>query len=73
MDADTHDLSSIARLGTLLGAKGLDAGSWGLDFVDSRNGFWTICSGPPGPCMGGGLFKTTDAGRSWTQIEETVK
>ena len=55
------------------GTKGLDAGAWGLDFVDSKNGFWTICSGPPGPCMGGGLFKTTDAGHSWTQIEERLQ
>jgi photosystem II stability/assembly factor-like uncharacterized protein len=54
------------------GTMGLDAGAWGLDFVDSRNGFWTICGGPPGPCMGNGLFMTTDAGRTWTQIHETV-
>ena len=55
------------------GTKGLDAGAWGLDFVDSKNGFWTICSGPPGPCMGGGLFKTADAGRTWQQINETIE
>jgi photosystem II stability/assembly factor-like uncharacterized protein len=54
------------------GTKGLDAGSWGLDFVDSKNGFWTLCGGPPGPCMGNGFFKTTDAGHTWTQIQETV-
>jgi photosystem II stability/assembly factor-like uncharacterized protein len=55
------------------GTKGLDAGSWGLDFVDSMNGFWTICGGPPGPCMGDGLFKTTDGGHTWKQIQETVQ
>jgi photosystem II stability/assembly factor-like uncharacterized protein len=55
------------------GTKGQDAGAWGLDFVDSKNGFWTICGGPPGPCMGNGLFKTTDAGHTWTSIEETVE
>lgn len=54
------------------GAMQQDAGAWGLDFVDSKNGFWTICGGPPGPCMGSGLFKTTDAGRTWTQIKEMV-
>jgi photosystem II stability/assembly factor-like uncharacterized protein len=53
-------------------AKGVDAGAWGLDFVDSKTGFWTICGGPPGPCLGSGLYKTTDAGHSWTRIDETV-
>jgi photosystem II stability/assembly factor-like uncharacterized protein len=52
--------------------KGEDAGAWGLDFVDSTNGFWTMCGGPPGPCLGSGLFKTNNGGRTWTQIEETV-
>jgi photosystem II stability/assembly factor-like uncharacterized protein len=53
--------------------KGQDAGAWGLDFIDSNNGFWTICGGPPGPCMGSGFFKTTDGGRTWKQVQETVK
>jgi hypothetical protein len=54
-------------------AKGEDAGAWGLDFVSSNGGFWTICGGPPGPCLGSGFFKTTDGGATWTQIHEMVK
>lgn len=53
-------------------AKGEDPGAWGLDFVDSNHGFWTICGGPPGPCLGNGFFKTADGGLTWTKIDETV-
>ena len=49
--------------------KGEDAG-WGLDFVDSRTGFWTICGGSQGPCLGSGLYRTTDGGASWGPIQE---
>ena len=52
--------------------KGLDAGAWGLDFVDATHGFWTLCGGPPGPCMGAGLYRTDDAGHSWTRVQERI-
>jgi hypothetical protein len=54
-------------------SKGEDPGAWGLDFVDSKNGFWTICGGPPGPCLGNGLFKTSDGGGTWKPVPETIK
>lgn len=50
--------------------KGLDAGDWGLDFVNARTGFWTICGGPPGPCLGDGFYRTDDGGRSWRVVTE---
>jgi hypothetical protein len=53
--------------------KGQDAGAWGLDFVDSVHGFWTICGGPPGPCIGDGFFRTADGGRTWLRVTETIE
>jgi photosystem II stability/assembly factor-like uncharacterized protein len=53
--------------------KGEDPGAWGLDFVDSNTGYWTICGGPPGPCLGNGLFKTSDGGGTWKPVQETIR